>query len=135
MPPHQFPILHHVLELDRVQHHHAVQDPLPVPIHKDRNAEAFPAQQQPLHAQLPVLEAVQAGVWPLVPVHRGSLGEGAACAFALSRLLTSLLFEIKATDPPTFSATIVLLALVALAACYIPARRAARINPIIALRG
>ena len=59
---------------------------------------------------------------------------GAACAFVLSRLLTSLLFEIGATDPSTFSATIVLLALVALLACYIPARRAARVDPIIALR-
>ena len=61
-------------------------------------------------------------------------GIGAGCAFALSRLLTSLLFEIDATDPPTFSATIVLLASVALLACYVPARRAARVDPVIALR-
>jgi putative ABC transport system permease protein len=61
-------------------------------------------------------------------------GIGAGCAFALSRLLTSLLFEIDATDLPTFSATIVLLGSVALFACYIPARRAARVDPIIALR-
>ena len=59
---------------------------------------------------------------------------GAAGALALTRFLHSLLFEIKPTDPVTFVGAAVLLALVALLACYIPARRAMRVDPIIALK-
>jgi predicted permease len=59
---------------------------------------------------------------------------GIAGALALTRFLRSLLFEIKPTDPATFIAAAILLTLVALAACYIPARRAMRVDPMIALR-
>jgi len=62
------------------------------------------------------------------------IASGIAGALALTRLMTSLLFEVKPTDPATFAGVAILLALVALAACYIPARRAMRVDPMVALR-
>ena len=59
---------------------------------------------------------------------------GVAGALALTRFLGSLLFEVKPTDPATFIDVAILLMLVALAACYIPARRAMRVDPMVALR-
>jgi putative ABC transport system permease protein len=59
---------------------------------------------------------------------------GVAGAWALTRLLSSLLFKVKPTDPWTLVAVSLLLALVALVAAFIPARRATRIDPVTALR-
>ena len=59
---------------------------------------------------------------------------GVGAAFVLTRLMSDLLFGVSAHDPLTFVAVAALLILVALLACYIPARRATRINPTVALR-
>jgi putative ABC transport system permease protein len=59
---------------------------------------------------------------------------GVAAAIALSRVLQGLVFEVGTTDPLTFVAVVGLLALTALAACWLPARRASRVDPITAMR-
>jgi predicted permease len=59
---------------------------------------------------------------------------GIGVALGVTRYLASMLFNVRASDPWTMGAVAVLLALVALAACYIPARRATRVDPIVALR-
>jgi len=62
------------------------------------------------------------------------IASGIAGALALTHLMASLLFEVKPSDPATFAGVAILLAFVVLAACYIPARRAMRVDPMVALR-
>jgi ABC-type antimicrobial peptide transport system permease subunit len=62
------------------------------------------------------------------------LGLGLAGSFGLTRLISSLLFGVSATDIGTFGAVSSLLFVIALLACWLPARRASRVDPIVALR-
>ena len=62
------------------------------------------------------------------------LAIGTAASFALTRLMQSLLFEVSASDPMVFGLIAAVLAAVAFAACLIPARRAMRVDPMVALR-
>jgi putative ABC transport system permease protein len=85
------------------------------------------------------LGATTAGLYKLVlrqgraPVAAGLLA-AVAVALVLGRLIESMLYEIGAHDPLTIAAVALSIALVALAACLIPARRAARVDPATALR-
>jgi putative ABC transport system permease protein len=59
---------------------------------------------------------------------------GLAASLALTRFMAKMLYGISASDPLTFSAVAAILTLVALAASYLPARRALRLDPVVALR-
>ena len=69
----------------------------------------------------------------MLPVVMG-LGLGLAASLAFNRLLQSQLFSVSSTDPATYAVTSIVLVAVALFACLIPARRAMRVDPVVALR-
>src|SRR5262245_40890277 len=69
----------------------------------------------------------------MTPVFIGAL-IGLGAAWGLTRLISGLLFEVSASDPATFAVVVSLLMMIALLACYIPARRATKVDPIVALR-
>jgi ABC-type antimicrobial peptide transport system permease subunit len=62
------------------------------------------------------------------------LALGLAGSLAATRLIATMLFGVKPNDPLTFTAVAVILGSVTLAACYIPSRRATRVDPMVALR-
>jgi len=79
-------------------------------------------------------DVVRLIVWGGLRMTLTGLAVGIAVAAIFTRLLSGLLFGIKSADPFTFGAVALLLCVVALLACYVPARRAMRVDPLIALR-
>jgi ABC-type antimicrobial peptide transport system permease subunit len=85
------------------------------------------------------LGAKPGDIWRLI-IRRGArlaalgVAIGIAGALALTKLLSSLLYSVKPTDPATFAGVALLLGLIAMLACYVPARRAMRVDPMVALR-
>ena len=73
---------------------------------------------------------VRQGMWLALV----GLAIGLAGALVLTRLMSSVLYGVSATDVPTFAGVTLLLGLVVFIACYLPARRAAKVDPMVALR-
>ena len=79
-------------------------------------------------------QVVRMVVWQGMLVAGAGIASGLVAALALTRLMGSLLFDVKPTDPETFATVAVGLAVVAFLACWLPGKRAARVDPMVALR-
>jgi putative ABC transport system permease protein len=73
-------------------------------------------------------------IWRGISLALIGVALGLAAALALTRVMKNLLFEVSATDPATFALIALLLVSVALIASYIPARRATKVDPLLAIR-
>jgi predicted permease len=93
-------------------------------------------------AEIGIRMALGAQPWEILRMVIGQGGKlaltgitvGIVASFAFTRLIAKLLFGVRSDDPATFASVAILLALVSVAACYIPARRAMRVDPMVALR-
>jgi putative ABC transport system permease protein len=82
-------------------------------------------------SRVDVLRLVLSAGFKLVLI---GIGVGLVLSFAVTRFLSSLLFGVRATDLLTFGALSILMIVVSLLACYLPARRATKVDPLVALR-
>jgi ABC-type antimicrobial peptide transport system permease subunit len=73
-------------------------------------------------------------VWQAMRLALTGIVIGFAAAYGLTRLMVSMLYDVKPTDPLVFGSVAIILTAVALFASYLPARRAVRVDPLIALR-
>jgi ABC-type antimicrobial peptide transport system permease subunit len=80
------------------------------------------------------LDVIRMVVWQGIVLSVVGIVVGVAAAFGVTRVMNTMLYHVKAMDPMTLAGVSVLLLLVSLLACFLPARRATRVDPLIALR-
>jgi ABC-type antimicrobial peptide transport system permease subunit len=77
-----------------------------------------------------LVQVMKEGLWQAV----AGIVVGTVVALAVARAMSGLLFQVTSTDPLTFAGVALLLFVTAMAACYVPARRATQVDPMVALR-
>jgi len=101
---------------------------------------AYSVNQRTREIGLRIALGAQPGVVQRLVVAEGmkvgliGIGIGLLCALAGGRALSSIVYGVPVRDPATFAGVAVVLTIIALAACFIPARRAAKVDPMVALR-